>query len=234
MKVVRKLFELQTVQKEIERLTHKMERIDVDVDNYRKKWADAKKLLQLKEDALKKLKERLLNEELDLKEIEEHIATLKERLYSGKGKSKELSGMQKKVENLSKKRDKKETVVLELMDVISSAEEDFAKISEDVHLQMDSLMQMIEEAILKRKEMEQQVDKLHREEDDIERGIEKRYLSLYYELKESLKDPVAVVKDGVCMGCSISLPSDTIKRLKEDTEVVRCDNCGRMLMIEGD
>jgi len=234
VEVVKRLFELQTVQKEIEKLTHKMQRIDSEVEGYRQRWTDAKKGLQAEESSLKKLREQLFSEELDLKEIEEHIGVLKERLYSGRGKSKELAGMQRKVENLSKKKDEKETIVLELMDKLSSAEESFAKLSKDVHLRMDSLMRNIEEALLKRKEIEQEMEGLHLKERDIEAEIGREYLYLYNELRKLLKYPVAVVKDGVCTGCSISLPSDTIKKLKENRDIVRCDSCGRILIMEGE
>lgn len=42
---------------------------------------------------------------------------------------------------------------------------------------------------------------------------------------------VAEVKNGVCSGCHMSLPSGTLSEVKRESVLVKCDHCGRFAFL---
>lgn len=61
--------------------------------------------------------------------------------------------------------------------------------------------------------------------------VEPALLAKYKEIRQQSMPPVAKLINGQCMGCNMSLPSATSRRITEGGELVQCDNCGRILYI---
>jgi len=45
------------------------------------------------------------------------------------------------------------------------------------------------------------------------------------------RQSVAKVKNGVCSGCHMSLPSGTLSEVKRESTLVKCDYCGRFVFV---
>ena len=58
-------------------------------------------------------------------------------------------------------------------------------------------------------------------------------LERYRNIKQHCTPPMAKLVDGQCSGCFMSLPSATLLELKAGERIVECDNCGRILYMEG-
>lgn len=63
-------------------------------------------------------------------------------------------------------------------------------------------------------------------------GISAELLAAYSEIKKHIMPPVAKLDDrGQCSGCHTALPSALKQRIRSaSNEIVKCDNCGRMLI----
>jgi uncharacterized protein len=60
--------------------------------------------------------------------------------------------------------------------------------------------------------------------------ISKPLLYSYEKLKTHYKRAIVPVKeDNTCLGCFIKLPTSISARGRADTEVIRCEGCGRIL-----
>lgn len=63
------------------------------------------------------------------------------------------------------------------------------------------------------------------------KDIEPELLAKYKEIRQQSMPPVAKLIGGQCMGCNMGLPSAISRRITEGSELVQCDNCGRILYI---
>ncbi|NLI20260.1 MAG: hypothetical protein GX418_01735 [Clostridiales bacterium] len=61
---------------------------------------------------------------------------------------------------------------------------------------------------------------------DIDPQLMERYLTI----KKHCVPPVAKLVNGQCGGCYMSLPSVTLRNLKAGTKVIECESCGRMII----
>ncbi len=59
--------------------------------------------------------------------------------------------------------------------------------------------------------------------------IDEKLLSAYKRVKKNHAVPVAKVENNQCGGCNMSLPSVVVKRVANNTDIVECENCGRIL-----
>ena len=59
----------------------------------------------------------------------------------------------------------------------------------------------------------------------IPRGV----LALHDRLQSRGKQSVAVVRNGVCSGCHMNLPTGALIEIKRESALVRCDFCGRFV-----
>ncbi|HIS85790.1 MAG TPA: hypothetical protein IAB50_09405 [Candidatus Faecivicinus avistercoris] len=63
--------------------------------------------------------------------------------------------------------------------------------------------------------------------------VEPALLERYHSIKQHCTPPMAKLIDGQCSGCFMQLPSATLLELKANERIVECDNCGRILYMEG-
>jgi predicted nucleic acid-binding Zn-ribbon protein len=77
-----------------------------------------------------------------------------------------------------------------------------------------------------------QVEALHRE---AAAKVEKSLLARYNQIKASRKDqPLAAVRDGLCLGCRLQIPPQLIAQVKRSDDLHVCPYCRRMLYWEGE
>ena len=62
--------------------------------------------------------------------------------------------------------------------------------------------------------------------------IDSALMEKYRAIKQHCTPPMAKLIDGQCSGCFMWLPSATLLALKEGTNLVLCDNCGRIIYSE--
>lgn len=72
-------------------------------------------------------------------------------------------------------------------------------------------------------------EKLQEARDEIVKKISKPLLSNYEKLKTRYKRSIVPVKDDVCLGCFMRIPTSLFTRGRSDQEVILCEGCGRVL-----
>jgi predicted nucleic acid-binding Zn-ribbon protein len=83
--------------------------------------------------------------------------------------------------------------------------------------------------------IEEQLAKYASEKQELEAGVEEDLLSRYGRLFASKGDSAVVpIEHGVCMGCHMKITTQTVVRVKAGTEILSCDQCGRILYCPED
>jgi len=65
----------------------------------------------------------------------------------------------------------------------------------------------------------------------LRRELPPHILSTYDRLKVEVKDTVVGVFEAECGGCHASLAKAALARLREETDVSRCEHCGRFIYL---
>lgn len=61
-------------------------------------------------------------------------------------------------------------------------------------------------------------------------GIEPELMDRYQVIKKHCVPPVAKLVNGQCGGCFMGLPQVTLRNLKSGAKVIECESCGRMII----
>jgi predicted nucleic acid-binding Zn-ribbon protein len=72
-------------------------------------------------------------------------------------------------------------------------------------------------------------EKLEEAREELQSKINKSILSNYGKLKSRYKRAIVPVKDDICLGCFMRIPTSLITRGRSDQDVILCEGCGRIL-----
>jgi hypothetical protein len=170
-------------------------------------------------------------------EIDSIVTKLKQedlRLYGGTVTNpRELSAMQGEIEALRRRQSSLEDEDLEVLEARETAEGGLRELEAEAQ----ALDASIAEATGRRDVAVAGID-AELAEARAERGTwAPRFgadlLGLYDRLREQMIDHVAAapLADGSCQGCHMRLPSQEYERVRDSTGLIRCDECGRILVV---
>jgi len=169
--------------------------------------------------------------EWEIEDLSGKIAELEKRLYGGKvSNPKELSGMQQDDEVLKKRRKQAEDRALEIMEQreLTSAG---VKSWQDNLVEVEKVWRIEQSAFDKEAgELVEQIKLLEQQRKENSSGLEDTLTGLYDKLKAQKGNAAAIVEQGVCQGCRISLSQAQLRQVRTGS-LVQCGNCGRVLYL---
>ena len=179
------------------------------------------------------IRQRRLDNEIDT--IGQKIAMEETRLNSGDVSSaRELSSLAAEVESLKRRRLKLEDDDLEVMEEAEVLEKQMSTLSE----QIDQVRAAVDSTAKRRDEAIRQVS----EELAGARPMREHWASRTAADLLRFYDDLRAAKGGVgaaglsgstCLGCHMQLPAQEVEHLRRTSGVVRCDECGRILIVTG-
>ena len=231
MNYARNLYQLQQLELELEALKSTGNAVEARLKDSRA-LDEAAARLETAQRCLDELKKKQHTLDWEIEDISGKLEKESEALYSGRIKNpKELSSLQHDAEGLKSRKDGLEEAALELMEQVERAEDDVAQKSRE-------LKKLEEERLLQKQTLSAELEKLNTSLVELEARrrqatveIDRAAVELYGELKKQKGRAVAVVEQGVCRGCGLSLSSAWLQRAR-GSELVRCSSCGRILFLE--
>lgn len=167
--------------------------------------------------------------EVELSEVETKIKRDHTRLYSGQiVDSRELASLERELQHYRTNREAIEERLLAAMERLEGLQ---AATQEAGRVATASRQNWEESLPLLARQTEEMTDALAKLESDRETlaaSIDPRQLTQYTRLRASLGHAVAVVSDGVCSLCRVTLPPKDIQHARSGA-IVTCMNCGRIL-----
>jgi predicted nucleic acid-binding Zn-ribbon protein len=172
-----------------------------------------------------------LDRELELKTLEEKRGKFRDQLYSGTVRNpRQLSDLQKEVQMLSEEISKIEDQILDLMEALEKQRSELAD-REQRLAELRAQLQTTREDHARtggrlRSDIADQEAKRGALSEQVSPQLMKRYEQI-----RSRQGDLGLVRVGgdTCPGCRIAFPSDLIKALKRGSQVLTCENCGRLL-----
>lgn len=146
----------------------------------------------------------------NIDELETHM----KQLRTIAEKSSELS---EKIRSITLSAQKADRMLTEQTANANAARDEYQLCKQKYDERLQQEMPAIEAAKANRKEAAKLVDP--------------ELLSKYTALRASKKVPTAKLEGSTCTGCNMMLPSAIVSRVADDSGVVECENCSRLLYI---
>ena len=205
--------EVADLEDEIAGLETRIEKIRIDLDDL--------------EDSIVKRKNMIKDAQAAIKKYESQLNEVKNnREYDAISKEIEIQGLEIQV---CEKR-------------IKEAEFEIRNKTENYDTTVGNLEYSKSELEGKKKELETITSETQKEEDallakaaEAEANIEERLVKVYYRLRNSFKNGLAVVsidRDS-CSGCHNKIPAQMQSEIRQRKKIIICEHCGRVLVDEG-
>ena len=230
-----KLLALQALDSSLIQLEHKVKNLPVTklLSEKTIAHASARDLCVAAETEKSDIKHELSKSEVDVEQVVSRIERDEKRLASGQGTPKELEQLQHELGSLAKRRAELEEIELEVMVRIESLDQRIASLSAE----RDALH---EEVIKLSKEKDEALEEITRaknsttaERSALASEIESELLGLYEKIRTSADGiGAARLHAGQCQGCHLTINAADLSKINSlpDDEVVRCEECRRILV----
>ena len=182
------------------------------------------------ENEIVKKKLKLKQEELKLGGMEEHLISLKEKVFKGDtANPKELMAMQKELEIATAQKSAQEERVLMLMEEADGLELKKRELDKKFKDIDKILAERNEEYKKEKKKLEDEVIIVKDRREKMASAIEPHVLKRYEDIRNKCNGiAVAKVIKGNCGGCFMTIPVPLLNRVR-DRHMEFCSNCGRIL-----
>ena len=229
---VRQLYELQEIDLDLDGKRQALARVESQIGES-EALTRAREGLEAENHRVAQLERKQREAEWQVDDLQVKITPLRTKLYSGEVKSpKELTNLQREVEQLEAQRGSLEDRVLESMvqvdvvhDAIKEKRRELVQIEEEWRHTQEQLSK--EQAGLK-----SELSALEQRRSLMLARIDPKDVELYQVLREGKQGrAIAKVEQGMCQGCRITLPLAVLQRTREGEELVQCSSCGRILYV---
>ncbi len=177
-----------------------------------------------------KIKDRLKTSNTRLKDYNFKIEEVEKNLYKGQIIDlKQLEYLNDEKDKLKEIINDTETEILEFMDEVENIDKEL--------LTMEKFLEEIKDKNIKLKkkycDLEEKLKgEIQLKKDKIlalENKIDENLLNKYNIIRKNKGTGIAEVKDRVCSGCNMLLPTVLVDRLNNQKEIIYCESCGRIL-----
>jgi len=231
MSLPKRLCELQQVDFELREQQGNLDRINRQLGES-EALVESRSSLTLEKAHLVELERKQKDLEWETGDLENRMSQLNEKLYGGRVKNpKELFNLERELEDLKVKLNRKEDDLLEIMTEVEVAGDKVQVAAKQVE-EVERRWQREQETLAQKQvEVDSQLLALSQRRGELASQINSEVLSTYEQVKQRKGRAVARVEQGRCGGCLITLPLSEWQRARAG-ELVRCGNCGRILFLE--
>ena len=175
----------------------------------------------------------LAKAEADVELVRQRASRDQARLEAGQGGHKELGSLQHEIATLQRRQSELEDAELEVMERLETATGDVERLSAE----QSALQAQLDEVSAARQAQEADLDaeceQLVRQRSAHVAGVGQALLALYEKVRKGNGGiGAAVLRARRCEGCRLELNPQDLQRIRAaaEDEVVRCEECGRILV----
>jgi predicted nucleic acid-binding Zn-ribbon protein len=227
------LYRLQTIDLEIDERNRRLKEVRAILGE-NEELPRVRQALQDGEKKLSRQRTKLRDQELEMRSLTNKIASVENRLYSGRIKNpKDLANLQGEVRYLKRRKGELEDQVLETM---IGVEESEASVTE----QQDKLARLEEDwqetqarLSAEQNELINRLSQLKTKRAKLQKTVEAGDLALYEDLRHRRGGrAVALLEGDLCLGCRVTLPSSKVRQARQGEALILCGSCERILYVE--
>ncbi|WP_201776173.1 zinc ribbon domain-containing protein [Streptacidiphilus melanogenes] len=231
-----RLLDLQALDSRLDQLAHRRRTLPehAEIEQRSTDLAQLRSLTVAAETQLSDTQRELTKAEQDVDQVRQRAARNQKLLDSGSvGSAKDLTNLQHEVGSLAKRQSDLEDVVLEIMERLESGQ---TRVSE-MTARRDEAERSVKEAEERRDtsygSIDAEVEKVTRDRETLSAAIPADLMKLYTRLRtQNAGIGAARLFQRRCEGCRVELSITDLGAVRAAAadEVVRCENCGRILV----
>ncbi len=226
------LFELQMIDSEIIEHMREAKRLDTVQAPVQKEYVR----LKAKCDEIENLQTPIKQDIARMKDgaalLSEKRKDIEDKLFSATTNPKELMDFQKKREEIIRQIKSADDEVIKKMIEIDRIEITRKEIVDRLAQIEPEYNKINAERGVRKEELKSKIEVLKKERMRFKSFEDKKLLTKYQQLqRENNGVAIATVADNVCEGCFVEISTATEQRLNYATEIVYCQQCGRILYI---
>lgn len=231
--VVQQLLVLQDRDQRIRTLSKDLK----DIPNLQKRaqlrLADDEAAVAEAQSRVREVELKIKNLELDIQTRKNTITRLKDQQFATR-KNEEFRAMGNEIERYGKDVFALEDQELELMEQLEGVKPGLVAAQQKLAATRKNVEEEIAGLSERAKAIEVRLEELRKERMELATPVDPSALNLYDRLMKSKGDAaVVLVEAGACKGCHVKVISGTLHALRADTAITHCEQCGRILYLEG-
>jgi predicted nucleic acid-binding Zn-ribbon protein len=235
-----RLLELADLDTELARLDHRRQTLPetAELEALTARLAQVRDTITLADTELSDLDREQARAERDVDQVRVRIDRDRERLDAGKvSNARELESLQSEVVSLRRRQSDLEEIVLEIMErrEAAAARRDAAAAERASLEEQRAAVAARRDAALA--EIEEEAAKAASARTSVAAGVPADLLALYDKLRAQLRGVgAAMLRRGRCEGCHVALSTGDLNAIRAAApdEVVRCEECRRILVRTGE
>ena len=223
------LLDLQEIDENLDSLEILKGELPLEIENLESQFLDKKRLLSESETELNKAISDRVNNDLELKSVEEDLEKHRQRRDEA-ATPKQLKAVEREMESISKKKDELEETIIRLMEKVDELEPIVKGTREKVGGEEKDFTDKKSGIEMELKGVENELAKNKKMRTRLLPSIREDFLSRYEMIRETKKGlAIADVVNGACSGCHTMLPAQIAIDVRGGKEIRLCRNFGRML-----
>ncbi|QBD80527.1 hypothetical protein EPA93_32965 [Ktedonosporobacter rubrisoli] len=169
-----------------------------------------------------------------LEDINQRLKVQEQRLYDGTvSNAKELQSLQMEVQRLRAQQGRQEEMVLEMIDIADSLQEDARRKMDALKQEEDLWKQESVSLVARRDQAETRQEELQAKRLHMIASIEADLLTRYEQMRRTKQGrAVSKVEQSSCQWCRVILTPSELQHVRISLELQTCTNCGRILYYD--
>ena len=230
-----KLLALQALDSSLIQLDHKAKNLPVSriLDEKTIAFATARDLCVAAETEKSDIKHELSKSEIDVEQVVSRIERDEKRLASGQGSPKELEQLQHELGSLAKRRAELEEIELEVLVRIEALDQRINSLAKERDVLHEEVIKYSREKETALEEITRAINSTLNDRSALASECEPELLALYEKIRTSADGiGAARLHTGQCQGCNLTINAADLSKINAlpDDEVVRCEECRRILV----
>lgn len=233
MNEARTLYQLQTIDLEVDALTQEIEGVEARIGET-EGLAGARQQLDDIRRKLHELQTAQQELEWEVERLSEKIGREEGRLYRGQVRNpKELDALRRDVENLKRNRSEVEDRILEVMAEVEQTQAEAEASQKELGRIVGEWEEEQRMLADRQAELAARLVQLRQGRQASAAVVPAGLLAAYEDLRRTKRGrAVARIERNTCQGCHISLPMSIVQHARTGRELVYCPSCGRVLFAE--
>jgi predicted nucleic acid-binding Zn-ribbon protein len=230
MSLAKRVFDLQQVELSIQGYTKQLEEMDLRIrhnDQFEQAGAGLK-MAEGERAGIEKLYKEL---DAEAEALRAQMKQISDKLYGGKIKNpKELVGYEQEATLIKASLDKKDDVLLDMMEKLESGRAGIRKMQEAYKIAQSAWESEKIELQTQVDVVKKELSELVRKRGEMLASIDKDTLAAYESVKARKGQAVVKVEQGRCLGCRVTLSVSELQHARGNA-IITCGNCGRILYL---
>ncbi len=233
MNKAEKLYRLQNIDLEIDERSRRLKEVKASLEG-NEELQLVRQALRDGEKKLSRQRTKLRDRELEMRSLAQKIASVEDRLYSGRIKNpKELANLQGEVQYLKRREGEFEDQVLETMIEVEESEASVTEQRERLARLEEDWQEAQARLSAEQSELENRLSQLKAKRTKLRKTIEAGDLALYEDLRRRRGGrAVALLEGELCQACRVTLPLSKVQQARRGEVLTLCGSCERILYVE--